>query len=131
MCSHCVSPHFLMSPLVSKILLCFCLSIAPAPVAAELPTPTTLPLEMCLDLGVGCQVRGSEEASESGDTHPPDSADMPTTSCSVESFTHNQKNKIYSLQWEDLSSFHVWCQEEELAHSIELIASLTVSRGHL
>ena len=98
MCSHCVSPHFLMSPPVSEILLCFCLSIAPAPVAAELPAPTALPLEMCLDLGVGCQVHGLEEASESGDTHPPDSADMPATSCSVESFTHNQENKIYLLQ---------------------------------
>ena len=56
---------------------------------------------------------------------------MPATFCRVGSFTHDWENKIYSLQWEDLSSFHAWCQEEELAHSIELIASLTVSGGHL
>ena len=120
-----------MSPPASRILPHFCLSITPAPVATELPTPTAPPLEMCLDLGIGCQVHGSEEASESRDTHPLDSTDTPTTSCRVGSFTHDQKNKIYLLQWEDLSSFHVWCQEEELAHSIELIVSSTVSEGCL
>ena len=120
-----------MSPTASRILPHFHLSIAPAPVAAELPAPTAPPLKMCLNLGIGCQAHGSEEASESEDTHPLDSADMPTTSHRVGSFTHNWENKIYSLQWENLSFFHMWHREEELAHSIELIASSTVSGGRL
>ena len=128
---HCVSPHFPMSPPASGILLHFHLSIAPAPIAAELPTLTTPPLEMCLDLGIGCQACRSEEASENRDTHLSDSADMHATSCRVRSFTHDWENKIYLLQWEDLSSFHMWHWEEELAHSIELITSSTVSGGHL
>jgi len=35
------------------------------------------------------------------------------------------------MQWEDLSAFHAWRREEELAHSIELIASSSVSGGRL
>ena len=34
--SHWNSPHFPMFPPASRILLCFCLSITPAPVAVEL-----------------------------------------------------------------------------------------------
>jgi hypothetical protein len=109
----------------------FRLSIAPAPVATE-PSAAAPPLEMCLDLGIGCQARGPREAcAEDGDTHPPDSADTPATSRKAGSFSHDQERKIYTLQWEDLSSFHAWRREEELTHSIELIASSTVSGGRL
>jgi hypothetical protein len=111
----------------------FRLSIAPAPVAvaAELSTQTA-PLQLCLDLGIGCQASGPREApAEHGDTHPPDSADTPATSRKVGSFIYDKERGIYPLQWEDLSSFHAWRREEELAHSVELIASSTVSGGCL
>jgi hypothetical protein len=111
----------------------FHLSIAPASVAvaAELSTQTA-PLQLCLDLDIGCQASGSCEApAEHGDTHPPDSADTPATSCKVGSFIYDKERGIYPLQWEDLSSFHAWRREKELAHSVELIASSTVSGGHL
>jgi hypothetical protein len=120
-------PHSPMPSPASGMLPRFRLSIAPAPVATELPVRTAPPLEMCLDLGIGCQARGSQE----GDTHPPDSADTPATSRRVGSFTHDQESRIYTLQWEDLSAFHAWRREEELTHSIELIASSTVSGGRL
>ena len=123
-----VFPHSPMpSPPASGMLPRFHLSIAPAPVATELPVRNAPPLEMCLDLGIGCQARGSQE----GDTDPPDSADTPATSRRVGSFTHDQESRIYTLQWKDLSAFHVWRREEELTHSIELIASSTVSGGRL
>jgi hypothetical protein len=115
------------------MLLRFCLSITPAPVAvaAELSIQTA-PLQLCLDLGIGCQASGSREApAEHGDTHPPDSADTPATSRKVSSFIYDKKRGIYPLQWEDLSSFHAWRREEELAHSVELIAFSTVSEGRL
>jgi hypothetical protein len=35
------------------------------------------------------------------------------------------------LHWEDLSTFYAWRREEELTHSIELIASSSVSGGRL
>jgi hypothetical protein len=115
------------------MLPCFCLSITPAPVAvaAELSIQTA-PLQLCLDLGIGCQASGSREApAEHGDTHPPDSADTPATSRKVSSFIYDKERGIYPLQWEDLSSFHAWRREEELAHSVELIAFSTVSEGRL
>jgi hypothetical protein len=111
----------------------FRLSIPSAPVAGATElSAQTAPLELCLDLGIGNQARGSREAlAEHGDSHPPDSADIPATSCKVGSFIHDQEHGIYPLQWEDLSSFHAWRREEELSHSIELIASSTVSGGRL
>ena len=35
------------------------------------------------------------------------------------------------MQWENLVSFHMWCQKKECAHAIELITSSTVSGRHL
>ena len=108
----------------------FCLSVAPAPVATE---PAIVPLQLCLDLGIGNQAcgfrSGSVPANEDG--HPLDSTDIPVTSRDVGSFIYDQENCIYPLEWEDLSSFHIWHWEEEHAHSIELIASSTVSGGWL
>jgi hypothetical protein len=110
----------------------FRLSIAP--VAADLSARTAAPLELCLNLGVGYQAHGSPEEStmtpEGGD-RPPDSADSPSTSRKVGSLIHDQDSGIYPMQWEDLSAFHTWRREEELAHSIELIASSSVSGGRL
>ena len=119
-------PH---SPLPASPLMmlpCFCLSVAPAPVAME---PAITPLQLCLDLGIGNQARGfrSRSVPANEDGHPPDSTDIPATSCDVGSFIYDQENCIYPLEWEDLSSFHTWHREEEHAHSIELIASSTVS----
>ena len=116
----------------------FRMSIAPAPVAiaTELAAQTA-PLQLCLDLGIGRQAHGSREApaelgdTELGDTHPPDSADIPAASHKVGSFINDKERGIYPMQWDDLSSFHTWRREEELAHSIELIASSTVSGGRL
>ena len=108
------------------MLLCFRLSVAPAPVTME---PAIMPLQLCLDLGIGNQAHGfrSESVPANEDGHPLDSTDIPVTSCDVGSFIYNQENCIYPLEWKDLSSFHTWCREEEHAHSIELIASSTVS----
>jgi hypothetical protein len=136
MCPHCVSPPPPMPTLPTKntrMLPHFRLSIAPAPVtvAAELSTQTA-PLQLCLNLGIGCQASGPWEApAKHGDTHPPDSADTPATSHKVGSFIYDKERGIYPLQWEDLSSFHAWHREEELAHLVELIASSTVSGGRL
>ena len=113
------------------ILPRFRLSSAPVAVATDLSADSaqTAPLELCLDLGIGYQAR--EAPAEGGDSHPPDSASIPATSRKVGSFIYDQEHCIYPLQWEDMSSFHAWRREEELAHSIELIASSTVSGGPL
>ncbi|KAI0261915.1 hypothetical protein BGY98DRAFT_929289 [Russula aff. rugulosa BPL654] len=99
------------------------------PVATDLSAP----LQLCLDLGIGNQAHGSREESTSERENgcPPDSADVPATSQKVGSFINDQERGIYPLQWEDLASFHTWRREEERAHAIELIASSTVSGGHL
>ena len=107
----------------------FRLSIAP--VDPDLSAWTAAPLELCLDLGVGYQAHGSREESTMTPERPPDSADSPATSRKVGSFIHDQESGIYPIQWEDLSAFHIWRREEELAHSIELIASSSVSGGRL
>jgi hypothetical protein len=112
---------------VNGILLRFRLSSAPVATATDLSAQMA-PLELCLDLGIGCQAR---DAPEGGDSHPLDSANIPATSRKVGSFIHDQEHGIYPLQWEDMSSFHAWRREEELTHSIELIASSTVSGGPL
>ena len=119
--SYCPPAHLMM-------LLCFCLSVAPALVTTE---PAIAPLQLCLDLGIGNQAHGFRSGSvpANEDGHPLDSTDIPTTSCDVGSFIYDQENCIYPLEWEDLSSFHTWHQEEEHTHSIELIASSTVSGG--
>jgi hypothetical protein len=118
-----------MSPPASGMLPRFRLSITPAPVA----TDPSAPLQQCLDLGLGRQACASRDQStpEREDGQPPDSADTPATSREVGSFTHDRESGIYSLQWESMSEFHVWRQAEERAHSIELIASSTVSGGRL
>jgi hypothetical protein len=117
---------------VNGILPRFRLSIAPAAPATDV-SARTAPLQLCLDLGVGHQAHGSREESTSGreDTHPPDSADTPAASRKVGSLNHDQESGIYPLHWEDLASFHAWRREEELIHSIELIASSSVSGGRL
>src|SRR6266849_2776444 len=128
---HCVSlpiPHPI--PSLPTMLPRFCLSIAPA----DTDRSTAAPLELCLDLGIGYQGHGSREESTTTPEcrdHPPDSADTPATSRKVGSLLHDQESEIYPMQWEDLSAFHAWRQEEELAHSIELIASSSVSGGRL
>jgi hypothetical protein len=108
----------------------FRLSITPAPVATEPSARTAPPLQQCLDLGIGRQACGphDQSAPEREDGHP---SDTPATSRKVGSFTHDRESGIYSLQWESMSQFHEWCQEEARAHSIEFIASSTVSGGDL
>ena len=39
------------------------------------------------------------------------------------SFDYDQVNGILPLGWPNLEAFDTWCQNEELAHSIELIKS--------
>jgi hypothetical protein len=40
-------------------------------------------------------------------------------------------NGILPLEWPNLAAFDVWCQNEELAHSIELIKSTVASGGQV
>jgi hypothetical protein len=43
------------------------------------------------------------------------------------SFHYDQANGILPLEWPNLAAFDAWCQNEELAHSIELIKSTVAS----
>jgi len=111
-------------PPVSDVSACQS-RLPPAPVATEeLPARTESPIQLCLDLGIRNQGHASRE--DSAPANPPDSA---ATSRAVSSFLSDQESGIYPLEWEDLSAFHTWRREEELAHSIELIASSSVSGG--
>jgi hypothetical protein len=47
------------------------------------------------------------------------------------SFNYNQVNGILPLEWPNLAAFDAWCQNEELAHSIELIKSTVASSGQV
>ena len=111
------------------MLLHFCLSITP--VNLDLSAQTAAPFELWLDLGIRYQAHGLQEESTITSEHPIDSTNSPSTSQKVGSFIYKQESRIYPMQWKDLSAFHSWCQEEELAHSIKLIAFSLVFRGHL
>ncbi len=61
----------------------------------------------------------------------PEAAKTPTNSTKKGSFYYDQVQGGYPMEWARPAKFEVWCQEEELAYSIELIASSTVHSGKL
>jgi hypothetical protein len=57
--------------------------------------------------------------------------ETPTNSTRSRSFYYDWVCGRYPMEWASPAEFEVWCQEEELAYSIELITSKTVYGGGL
>ena len=96
-------------------LLCFPLIVTPPALGTGsriLPGPSTPPIEL-------------PERSALA-KHPPKSAETPTNSTRSGSFYYNQVYSRYLIEWAGPAEFEVWCWEEELTYSIELILSNTV-----
>ena len=55
----------------------------------------------------------------------------PATSTKCRSYNYDQEHGGYPLEWSNFATFNVWCCEEELCYSIELIASTVKCRGLL
>jgi hypothetical protein len=89
----------------------------------ELSAWTKLPIQLYLDLGIWNQEHIHRKILPC--KPPRQCSDLHT----VSSFLSDQESGIYPLEWEDLLAFHMWHQEEELAHSIMLIAYSLVSGG--
>jgi len=58
----------------------------------------------------------------------PEAAETPTNSAKKGSFHYNRERGGYPMEWPGPAKFEAWRREEELAYSIELIASST-ARG--
>jgi hypothetical protein len=59
---------------------------------------------------------------------PLDTAETPATSKRQGSFYFDWEQGQY-LEWDDLADFKAWCQEEELAYTIEIISLSTYHGG--
>jgi hypothetical protein len=62
---------------------------------------------------------------------PSKSVETPANSTRSRSFYYDRVRGGYPMEWTGPAEFEVWCREEELAYSIELIPSNTVHRGKL
>jgi hypothetical protein len=62
---------------------------------------------------------------------PSESTETPANSTRSGSFYYDQVHSRYLIEWAGPAEFEVWCQEEELPYSIELITSNTVHREKL
>jgi len=61
--------------------------------------------------------------------HPPEEAETPANLTRSRSFYYDRVRGGYPMEWSGPAEFEAWRQEEELAYSIELIASSTVHSG--
>jgi hypothetical protein len=72
-----------------------------------------------------------DTAETSGGTHddleaPEDPLDIAVTPATLRrrgGFDFDQEWGLYPLQWDDMDDFEAWCWEEELAYTIEILAS--------
>jgi len=62
---------------------------------------------------------------------PSESAETPANSIRSGSFYYDWVCGRYLMEWASPAEFEVWCWEEELAYSIELIPSNTAYGGRL
>jgi hypothetical protein len=118
----------------------FRLSVAPYTVCT-IKTTTGLgapPRELCLDLGIivnraregdsEVQVQNESVADAHND---PVIEETPATSKRRGSFNYDRGMGGYGMEWSNIDEFDAWHRSEELANSIELIASSTVHGGTL
>jgi hypothetical protein len=124
-----------------------CFSILSSPLSSRMTTPH-FPLIVALPtLGTGSGILSGPSVSgpstppmelperstlaERPPEEPSESAETPANSTRSRSFYYDQVCGGYPMEWAGPAEFEVWCWEEELAYSIELIPSNTVHGGKL
>jgi hypothetical protein len=112
----------------------FYLSITPpdASMIARLSTP---PAKLCLDLGLTQSNAPAALERSPCAKHPSDdpleTAETLATLIRRGSCNYDWEHGIFTLEWANFTAFDVWCWEEELCYSIELVASTVKPRGPL
>jgi hypothetical protein len=95
------------------------------------------PRELYLDLGIIVnRAREGDSEVQNESVHAEDAhndpviEEMPATSRRKGSFNYDRRGKGgYMMEWSNIDEFDAWRRSEELANSIELIASSTVHGG--
>jgi hypothetical protein len=88
--------------------------------------PSARPLELTLDLRTDAENNTDDELDDIETL-----AEKPANSNARGSLNYDRANGKLPLEWPDLDTFHAWRRNEELAHSIELIASRICHGGQV
>jgi hypothetical protein len=97
---------------------------------AEVTTGPSAPTQ---DVGNGAHAapEGMGPAEDTRENTLGPGAEIPASSNRRGSFNYDRTHGILPLEWPNIAAFHVWCRNEELAHSIELISSTTSHGGQV
>ena len=113
----CTSEHFLTLAMTTSI----------APTATSMTTALSAPpADLCPNLELVVPAAPEQSPCTECPSEVPQ-GNTPATSIKRRSYNYDRVHG-YPLGWSDFAAFNVWCREEELHYSIELITS-TIKRG--